>query len=141
MPRRAYSDPKPGAFARREMHRFYERASDRRTGRLCEASRADDSTERKPSMSDLVAIAYEDLATAQQVASNLGEAVKGHDIELDDLVIVERKDDGDFMKRLGEELQPGKAALILLVRKVSVDRCCPRSRCPAPSSRPRSATR
>ena len=120
-------------------------------------------------MSDLVAIAYEDLPTAQQVASNLGEAVKGHDIELDDLVIVERKDDGDvklhqpslaglgaasgalwggligliffvplfgmaigaaagaaggalsdtgvdddFMKRLGEELQPGKAAMILL---------------------------
>ena len=46
-------------------------------------------------MSDLVAIAYDDLPTAQQVASNLGEAVKGHDIELDDLVIVERKDDGD----------------------------------------------
>jgi uncharacterized membrane protein len=45
-------------------------------------------------MSDLVAIAYEDLPTAQQVASNLGEAVKGHDIELDDLVIVERKEDG-----------------------------------------------
>ena len=45
-------------------------------------------------MSDLVAIAYDDLPTAQQVASNLGEAVKGHDIELDDLV-VERKDDGD----------------------------------------------
>ena len=34
------------------------------------------------------------LPTAQQVASNLGEAVKGHDIELDDLAIVERKDDG-----------------------------------------------
>jgi hypothetical protein len=32
-------------------------------------------------MSDLVAIAYEDLPTAQQVASNLGEAGKGHDIE------------------------------------------------------------
>jgi uncharacterized membrane protein len=124
-------------------------------------------------MSDLVAIAYQDLPTAQQVASNLGDAVKGHDIELDDLVIVERKDDGnvklhqpslaglgaasgalwggligliffmplfgmaigaasgaaggalsdtgvddDFMKRLGEELQPGKAAMIVLVRKI-----------------------
>jgi hypothetical protein len=33
------------------------------------------------SMSDLVAIAYEDLPTTQQVASNLGEAVKGHDVE------------------------------------------------------------
>src|SRR5918995_5644908 len=95
MPRRAYSDPKPGAFARREMHRFYERASDRRTGRLWEASRTEDSTGGKHSMSDLVAIAYEDLPTAQQVASNLGEAAKGHDIELDDVVIVERKDDGD----------------------------------------------
>ena len=45
-------------------------------------------------MSDLVAIAYDDLPTAQQVASNLGEAVKGHEIELDDVVIVERKGDG-----------------------------------------------
>ena len=116
-------------------------------------------------MSDLVAIAYDDLPTAQQVASNLGEAVKGHEIELDDVVIVEREGDGkvklhqpslaglgaasgalwggligliffvplfgmalgaaagaaggalsdtgvddDFMKRLGEELAPGKAA-------------------------------
>ena len=136
-------------------------------------------------MSDLLAIAYEDLATAQEVASNLGEAVKGHDIELDDLVIVERKDDGDvklhqpslaglgaasgalwggligliffvplfgmaigaaagaaggalsdtgvdddFMKRLGEELQPGKAALILLVRNVSVDKVLPQIQVP-----------
>jgi uncharacterized membrane protein len=46
-------------------------------------------------VSDLVAIAYQDLPTAQQVTSNLGEAVKGHKIELDDLVIVERKDDGN----------------------------------------------
>jgi uncharacterized membrane protein len=135
-------------------------------------------------MSDLVAIAYEDLPTAQQVASNLGEAAKGHDIELDDLVIVERKDgevklhqpslaglgaasgalwggligliffvplfgmaigaaagaaggalsdtgvDDDFMKRLGEELQPGKAAIILLVRKVSVDKVLPQIQVP-----------
>jgi uncharacterized membrane protein len=136
-------------------------------------------------MSDLVAIAYEDLRTAQQVASNLGEAVKGHDIELDDLVIVERKEDGKvklhqpslaglgaasgalwggligliffmplfgmaigaaagaaggalsdtgvddkFMKRLGEELAPGKAALILLVRKVSADKVLPEIKVP-----------
>ena len=46
-------------------------------------------------MSDLVAIAYEDVGTAQQVASNLGEAAKGHEIELDDVVIVERKQDGN----------------------------------------------
>jgi uncharacterized membrane protein len=131
-------------------------------------------------MSDLVAIAYDDLDQAQRVASNLGEAVKAHVIELDDMVIVERRQDGkvklhqpslaglgaatgalwggligliflvplfgmavgaaagaaggalsdtgvddDFMKRLGEELEPGKAALILLVRKVSADKILP----------------
>ena len=136
-------------------------------------------------MSDLVAIAYEDLPTAQQVASNLGEAVKGHDIELDDVVIVERKDDGDvklhqpslaglgaasgalwggligliffvplfgmaigaasgaiaghfsdrgvnddFMKKLGAELDEGKAALILLVREVTADRVLPEIKIP-----------
>ena len=136
-------------------------------------------------MSDLVAIAYDDLPTAQQVASNLGEAVKGHEIELDDLVVVERKDDGkvklhqpslgglgaargalwggligllffvplfgmamgaaagaaggalsdtgvddDFMKRLGEELEPGNAALIVLVRQVSADKVLPEIKIP-----------
>ena len=136
-------------------------------------------------MSDLVAIAYDDLPTAQQVASNLGDAVKGHDIELDDLVIVERKEDGsiklhqpslaglgaasgalwggvigliffvplfgaaigaaagaaggalsdtgvddDFLKRLGEELQPGRAALIVLVQKVSADKVLPQIKVP-----------
>jgi uncharacterized membrane protein len=136
-------------------------------------------------VSDLVAIAYKDVPTAQQVASNLGEAVKAHEIELDDLVIVERKDDGDvklhqpslagagavggalwggligliflvplfgmaigaaagaaggalsdtgvddkFMKRLGEELTPGGAALILLVRKVSADKILPKVQIP-----------
>ena len=45
-------------------------------------------------MSDLVAIAYDDLPQAQRVASNIGEAAKGHLIEIDDLVIIERRDDG-----------------------------------------------
>jgi uncharacterized membrane protein len=45
-------------------------------------------------MSDLVAIAYPDLATAQQVAANTAEAQKSHEIELEDLVIVERRPDG-----------------------------------------------
>ena len=45
-------------------------------------------------MSDLIAIAYSDLPTAQRVASNVGELQRSHDIELDDLVIVERRDDG-----------------------------------------------
>lgn len=136
-------------------------------------------------MSDLVAIAYKDVPTAQQVAGNLGEAIKSHDIELEDLVIVERKEDGkvklhqpsavgigaaggalwggligliffvplfglalgaaagaaggamadhgvddDFMKKLGEELQPGSAALILLIQKVSVDNILPKIQIP-----------
>ena len=45
-------------------------------------------------MSDLVAIAYPDLATAQTVMGNLGEAQKAHLIQLDDAVIVERRPDG-----------------------------------------------
>jgi uncharacterized membrane protein len=132
-------------------------------------------------VSDLVAIAYDDLPTAQQVASNVGEAVKEHLIEVDDVVVVERRDDGkvklhqpslagigaaggalwggligllffaplfgmaigaaggalsdtgvddDFMKRLGSELEPGKAALIVLVRKVSADKVLPEIKVP-----------
>src|SRR4051794_4261806 len=45
-------------------------------------------------MSDLVAIAYPDLATAQEVVSNLGEAQKAHLIELEDLALVEHREDG-----------------------------------------------
>jgi uncharacterized membrane protein len=45
-------------------------------------------------MSDLVAIAYKDVDTAQTVAGNLGDAVKAHLIELEDVVVVERKADG-----------------------------------------------
>jgi uncharacterized membrane protein len=132
-------------------------------------------------MSDLVAIAYPDLATAQQVTANTGEAQKAHEIELDDMVIVERREDGKiklhqpslagagaasgalwggligliffmpllgmaigaasgaaagavsdygvddkFMKELGEKLEPGSAAVLLLVRKVSIDKVLPK---------------
>jgi uncharacterized membrane protein len=45
-------------------------------------------------LSDLVAIAYDDLSTAQDVLNNLSQAVKEHVIELDDAVIVERQQDG-----------------------------------------------
>ena len=132
-------------------------------------------------MSDLVAIAYPDLATAQQVATNAAEAQKAHEIELDDMVIIERREDGKvklhqpslagagavsgalwggligliffmpllgmaigaasgaaagavsdygvddkFMKELGEKVEPGTAALLLLVRKVSIDKVLPK---------------
>jgi uncharacterized membrane protein len=131
-------------------------------------------------MSDLVAIAYPDLATAQQVAANAGRAVQSHELELDDMVVVERRDDGKvklhqpsmtgagaatgalwggligliffvplfgmaigaatgaaagkmsdygvddkFMKELGDQLPTGGAAVILLVRRVSVDKVLP----------------
>jgi uncharacterized membrane protein len=131
-------------------------------------------------MSDLVAIAYPDVATAQEVAGNAGRAVKAHELELDDMVIVERRDDGKvklhqpsaagggaargalwggligliffvplfgmaigaatgaaagklsdygvddkFMKELGDNLQPGGAAVIFLVRKMSPDKILP----------------
>jgi len=45
-------------------------------------------------MSSLVAVAYEDLDTAQQVVANLGRAQAGHELELDDVVVVERRGDG-----------------------------------------------
>src|SRR3954447_10710590 len=45
-------------------------------------------------MSNLVAIAYDDLDTAQQVVANIGRAQAAHELELDDLVIVERRGDG-----------------------------------------------
>jgi uncharacterized membrane protein len=45
-------------------------------------------------VSDLVAVAYPNLETAREVASNVGEAQKAHLIDLDDMVIVERRADG-----------------------------------------------
>jgi len=45
-------------------------------------------------VSDLVAVAYPDLGTAQQVASNIGEAQKAHLIELDDMVVIEHRENG-----------------------------------------------
>src|SRR4051812_45125072 len=45
-------------------------------------------------MSDLVAIAYPDVSTARRVATRVGEAQKAHLIELDDMIVVEKRDDG-----------------------------------------------
>ena len=45
-------------------------------------------------MSDLVAIAYPDLATAQEVTANAAQAQKAHLLELDDMVVIERREDG-----------------------------------------------
>src|SRR5215210_1909241 len=45
-------------------------------------------------MSDLIAIAYPDQATAERVRGRLGEAVKAKILELDDAVVVTRREDG-----------------------------------------------
>jgi len=45
-------------------------------------------------VSDLVAIAYPDVSTARRVATRVGEAQKAHLIELDDMVVVEKRHDG-----------------------------------------------
>jgi uncharacterized membrane protein len=45
-------------------------------------------------MSDLVAISYDSVATASEVAGNVVQAQKAHLIELEDLVVVERQQDG-----------------------------------------------
>jgi uncharacterized membrane protein len=136
-------------------------------------------------MSDLVAVAYPDLATAKEVTANAAQAQQAHVLELDDMGIIERRDDGkvklhqpslagggaasgalwggligliffvplfgmaigaasgaiaghfsdrgvddDFMKRLGAELEEGKAALILLVREVTADKVLPEIKIP-----------
>ena len=45
-------------------------------------------------MSNLVAIAYEDVNQANQVMTTLQQLVKEHNLELDDAVVVERRADG-----------------------------------------------
>jgi uncharacterized membrane protein len=45
-------------------------------------------------VSELVAVAYPDVASAEQAASNVVDAQKARLVELEDLVAVERRDDG-----------------------------------------------
>ena len=133
-------------------------------------------------MSNLIAVAYDDVGAAQNVLKELGELGVEHAISLEDAVIVERRADGKiklhqstspgavgaaggavwggligllflapflgmavgaasgglagamsdvgvddkFMKQLGEELQPGAGALIVLVRESTPDKVLPR---------------
>ena len=136
-------------------------------------------------MSQLVAIAYDDLETAKQVVANVGRAQTEQLIALDDLVLVERRGDGKvklhqpsmagagaaggalwggligliflvplfgmaigaasgaaagaltdsgvddkFMKELGEQLEPGNAAVIALIRQVTLDKVLERIEIP-----------
>jgi uncharacterized membrane protein len=72
---------------------------------LAEHQTSETNHDRSPTVSNLIAIAYPDLATAEQVATNLDEARKGHLVELDDLVLVEHRDNGKIKLR-----QPSMAA-------------------------------
>lgn len=132
-------------------------------------------------MSDLIAIAYDNLKTANEVRDKLFELQRGHTIELEDAVVVERKKDGkiklhqsrhvvggaaaggalwggligliflmpllgmaiggaagaaagaaadlgvddDFMRELAQHMQPGTAALFLLISRSTPDKVIP----------------
>jgi uncharacterized membrane protein len=131
-------------------------------------------------VANLVAIAYDDLGTAQRVMGTVGELVKEHSLDIEDAVIVEKQQDGkiklhqpsmagagaaggalwggligliflmplfgmaigaasgaiagkasdygiddNFMKELGEKLQPGNAAIFVLVREATRDKVVP----------------
>ena len=133
-------------------------------------------------MSNLIAVAYDDVPTAQNVVEALRELSVEHAIAIDDAVIVEHRADGKvklhqslkpgaagaaggalwggligllflapflgmavgaaaggaagamsdlgvndkFMKDLGEDLQPGNAAVLVLVRDSTPDKVLPR---------------
>jgi uncharacterized membrane protein len=133
---------------------------------------------RRILMSDLVAVAYPDLGTARAVMDQLRQAQTEHLIELEDAVIVERREEGkvklhqsqstvgsgatggalfggligliflapllgmamgaaaggamgaatdvgvndNFMKELGVKLEPGAAAVFVLVRRMTADK-------------------
>jgi uncharacterized membrane protein len=138
------------------------------------------SLEQEDHMSDLIAIAYPDVATAQQVAANAARAQQSHILQMDDMVIIERRRDGKvklhqpstaaagaaggalwggligllffapflgmaigaasgaaagavsdygiddkFMKEMGTKIEPGAAAVVMLVREASMDKILP----------------
>ncbi|HEY4096348.1 MAG TPA: DUF1269 domain-containing protein [Baekduia sp.] len=60
-------------------------------------------------MSNLIAVAYPDMPTAERVAANLDEARKGHLLDLDDLVLVEHRDNGEI--KLHQPSMAGAGAL------------------------------
>jgi uncharacterized membrane protein len=60
-------------------------------------------------MSDLIAIAHKDVATAQQVVADAMKLMKEHNLVLDDLVIVEAKEDGKV--KLHQPSAAGRGAL------------------------------
>ena len=131
-------------------------------------------------MSNLIAVAYDDLSQAQEVMGTFGQLVKEHSLVLEDAVIVEHRQDGKikvhqpsmagagaaggalwggligliflmplfgmaigaasgaaagaasdygiddkFMKELGDKLDPGAAAVFVLVKEATRDKVVP----------------
>src|ERR1700754_5054137 len=60
-------------------------------------------------MSDLVAVAFPDRATAEEVMGTLGRLQKEHSIELEDAVIVTRNEDGKVKLHQSNKLAAGGA--------------------------------
>jgi uncharacterized membrane protein len=75
-------------------------------------------------MSDLIAVACDDRATAERVRDELAGLTREHVIEIPDAVVVERRKDGKI--ELHQTVNENGAALILLVRKVTPDKVIPR---------------
>jgi uncharacterized membrane protein len=77
-------------------------------------------------MSDLIAVAYPDRATAEKVRDELARLTREHVIEIEDAVVVAREPDGKV--KLHQTLNPtgSGAAVFALVRKVTPDKVVPR---------------
>src|SRR5918992_1913948 len=58
-------------------------------------------------MSDLIAVAYDDRATAEKVRDELAQLTREHVIEIEDAVVAERRDDGKI--KLHQTLNPAGA--------------------------------
>jgi uncharacterized membrane protein len=58
-------------------------------------------------MSDLIAVAYDDRATAERVRDELATLTREHVIEIEDAVVVERREDGKV--KLHQTLNPAGA--------------------------------
>ena len=60
-------------------------------------------------MSNLIAVAYPDVATAQNVSDELRQLMKEQSIVLDDMVVVERRPDGKIKLHQGSTAAAGAA--------------------------------
>ena len=91
-------------------------------------------------MSNLVAIAYDDVDSAQRVMGTVTELVKEHSLSLEDAVIIERKQDGKTKLHqpsaagagaAGGALWGGLIGLLFLNPLLGMAMAAPRARPPA----------